>query len=157
MSVRGLTVRNSEWAKVDIDRAWDVIIPVDIPSIFTGLPPLIPAVTSTEDQSGPWDAAGQTRRFKLADGNETAEVIDAVDRPHSFNYTVGPFSGPLGSLVKHAKGEFVFEPMGGGTHIRWTYDWASKPGAQPIIWVLARVWNVYAKRMLYKLARLAED
>lgn len=138
------------------ETAWDVIVPVDIPSVFTGLAPVIPAVVSTEDQSGAWDVAGQTRRFKLADGSETAEVIDAVDRPQSFNYTVGPFSGPLGGLVKHAKGEFLFEPMGGGTHITWTYDWVPKPGAQPAIWILAKVWNVYAKRMLYKLARLAE-
>lgn len=156
MPAKGFTVKNAEWAKVSPEVAWDKIIPVDIPSVFTGLAPVIPAVVSTEDQTGDWDAAGQTRRFKLADGSETAELINSVDRPKAFNYTVGPFSGPIGKAVDHAKGEFLFEPMGGGTHITWTYVWAPKPGAQPLIWVLAKVWNIYAKRMIYKLARLAE-
>lgn len=156
MSARGFTVVSNEWTKAPIDRAWDVIVPCDLPSFFPGMKPAVPAITKVTDQTGDWDAAGQARQIHLDDGSSVHETIDAVDRPHTFNYTVGPFTGLTGKLVVHAKGEFVFEEMGGGTHVRWTYVWKPRPGMQPVVWVLAKLWSAYSKRVLLKLAQAAQ-
>ncbi len=152
MAVRGTLVTNADWADCAPGDAWNAIIPCDLTRHFTGMGPLVPAITSVTDQTGDWDEAGQSRTIHLADGSSVSERIDAVDRPHTFNYTVGPFSGPIGKLVEHASGEFVFEELGGGTSVRWSYDWKPKPGARVIVLLLARLWNAYAKRVLARLA-----
>jgi hypothetical protein len=157
MSSRGFRVTVDEWTSAAPERAWDVIVPVDLTAVFTGLKPAIPAVTAVRDQTGDWDAAGQTRKIELADGSSTAERIDEVERPDRFNYTVGPFSGPVGSLVDRAEGEFRFEPMSSGTHVRWTYVWIPRRGAAPVVWVLSKLWRVYARRCILALARLADS
>lgn len=156
MSARGFTVVTKEWAKATPEHAWDVIVPCDLPSFFPGLKPAIPAITKVTDQTGDWDTAGQTRTIHLADGGSVHETIDAVEYPRTFNYTVGPFDGPTGKLVEHAKGEFVFEEMAGGTHVRWTYVWKPRPGMQPVVWVLAKLWGAYSKRVLLSLAKAAQ-
>jgi hypothetical protein len=156
MPTKGYKVTSEDWTHADPERAWDVIVPVDLASVFTGLKPLIPAVTGTRDQTGAWDAAGQTRKIDLADGTGTAERIDVADRPNVFSYTVGPFTGPLGRFVDHADGEFKFTEMNGGTHVRWTYVWFPSKGGTPIVWVLSKLWGVYARRMVVALAKLAE-
>jgi hypothetical protein len=133
-----------------------VIVPVDLTAVFTGLKPVIPAVTKVTDQTGDWNAAGQTRKLELADGSSTAEVIKVADRPNLFTYTVAPFSGAVGKIVDRAEGEFIFTPMSDGTHVRWTYVWIPKRGAAPIVWVLSKLWAVYAKRCVLALVKLAE-
>lgn len=156
MAGKGFRVVSEEWTSAPRERAWDVIVPVDLPTVFTGMKPLIPPVAGVRDQTGDWDAAGQTRTIDLADGNNTAERIDECDRPNRFAYTVGPFSGPLGMVVDRAEGEFVFTEMTGGTHVRWTYVWFPKRGGAPVLWALAKLWRVYAGRMIVRLAQLAE-
>lgn len=151
MAVRGTLVTNTDWADCSPDEAWAAIIPCDLTRFFTGMGPLVPAITSVSDQTGDWDGADQSRSIHLADGSQVAERIDAVDRPRTFNYTVGPFSGPIGRLVEHASGEFVFEELGGGTSVRWSYDWKPKRGARLAVLLLARLWNAYAKRVLARL------
>jgi len=145
-----------EWARAPREQAWDAIVPVDLTGVFTGMKPLIPAVTDVREQTGSWDAAGQTRTIDLADGSHTGERIDECERPDRFAYTVGPFSGPLGVLVDRAEGEFVFSEMTGGTHVRWTYVWFAKRGAAPVVWLLAKLWRVYAGRIVLRLVKLAE-
>jgi|SRR4051794_29407892 hypothetical protein len=156
MPSKGFRVTSQDWTRADPERAWDVIVPVDLSTVFTGLKPLIPAVVGTREQTGDWDAAGQTRKIDLADGSHTAERIDSADRPSRFTYTVGPFSGPLGRFVDRAEGEFKFEAMNGGTHVRWTYVWFPSRGGTPVVWVLSKLWAVYAKRTVVALAKLAE-
>lgn len=156
MPGKGFKVVSSEWARAPREKTWDVIVPVDLTRHFTGLKPAIPAITEVTDQTGAWDAAGQTREIHLADGSHVHETIDAVDRPSRFNYTVGPFSGLIGKLVLHAKGEFVFEDMNDGTYVRWTYTWFAKPGAQPIVWALSKLWSIYSNRVLVQLVKAVE-
>lgn len=156
MPSKGYRVTSEDWTHADPERAWDVIVPVELSTVFTGLKPLIPAVTGTRDQTGDWDAAGQTRKIDLADGSETAEIINSVDRPNRFTYTVGPFSGPLGKFVDRAEGEFKFEAMNGGTHVRWTYVWFPAKGGTAVVWVLSKLWGVYARKTVVDLTKLAE-
>ncbi|MGK2877890.1 MAG: hypothetical protein ACSLFF_04875 [Solirubrobacterales bacterium] len=152
----GFRVAVEEWTSADQQRAWDVIVPVDLTTVFTGLKPAIPAVVGVREQTGDWDAAGQTRKIDLADGSHTGEIIKAADSPQLFTYTVGPFSGPLGKLVDRAEGEFKFEAMSDGTHVRWTYVWFPKRGGTPIVWVLSKIWRLYARRCILALVKLAE-
>jgi hypothetical protein len=152
----GFRVAVDEWTSADQQRAWDVIVPVDLTAVFTGLKPVIPAVVGVRDQTGDWDQAGQTRNIDLADGSHTGEVIKSADAPELFTYTVGPFTGPVGKLVDRAEGEFKFTPMSDGTHVRWTYVWHAKRGGTPIVWVLSKLWAIYARRCIVSLVKLAE-
>jgi hypothetical protein len=157
MASKGFKVTSVDWARVPADKAFDAVIPVPLETIFTGLAPLVPAVTGVQDQSGDWDVAGQTRRINLADGSHTAEVINVCERPERFEYTVGPFSGPVGIIVDRAEGSFLFEELGGGTLINWSYTWMPKPGMTPFVWVLSKIWRVYAKRVVHTLAKFVEQ
>ncbi len=156
MSAKGTVVVTREWVGASPEQTWAAIIPCDLPSFFTGMKPAVPAIESVTDQTGDWDTAGQTRTIHLVDGSHVAEAIDEVDHPKSFRYTVGPFSGPLNKLVENVKGEFVFEELGGGTSIRWTYEWRPRSGMKPLVIVLAKVWSAYSKRVLADLARAAQ-
>ncbi|MBJ7458856.1 MAG: hypothetical protein JHD02_06710 [Thermoleophilaceae bacterium] len=152
----GFRVAVDEWTSADAGRAWDVIVPIDLTTVFTGLKPVIPAVVAVREQTGNWDAVGQTRKIDLADGSRTGEIINSCDRPALFTYTVGPFSGPVGKLVDRAEGEFKFEPMSDGTYVRWTYVWHPRPGGAPIVWVLSKIWRIYARRSILALVKLAD-
>lgn len=156
MSAKGTVVVTNEWSAASPEQTWAAIIPCDLPTFFTGMKPAVPAIQSVTDQTGDWDAAGQSRTIHLADGSHVAETIDEVARPGTFRYTVGPFSGPLNRLVEGVKGEFVFEALGGGTSIRWTYEWRPRPGMKPLVIVLAKLWSAYSKRVLAALARASQ-
>jgi hypothetical protein len=156
MPSRGYRVTSEDWTNASPEQTWDAIVPVELSTVFTGMKPLIPAVVGTREQTGDWDAAGQTRKIDLADGSHTAEIIDSVERPNLFTYTVGPFSGPLGRFVDRAEGEFKFTEMNGGTHVRWTYVWFPSKGGTPVVWALSKLWGFYARRTVVALAKLAE-
>ncbi|MFT4049427.1 MAG: SRPBCC family protein [Solirubrobacterales bacterium] len=156
MAARGTVVVSKEWVKLSPDQAWEAIVPCDLPTFFTGMKPAIPAISEVTDQAGDWDGAGQTRTIHLADGSSVSETIDEVDRPGVFRYTVGPFNGALDKLVEHAKGEFIFEDLGGGTSVRWTYDWKPRPGMRPVVIVLAKFWSAYSRRVLTDLIKAAK-
>lgn len=156
MAAHGNVVVTKEWVKLAPDAAWAAIVPCDLTEFFTGMKPAIPAIVSVTDQTGDWDGAGQSRLIHLADGSSVGEAIDEVDRPTAFRYTVGPFGGPLGKLVEHAKGEFLFEELGGGTAIRWTYDWKPRPGMKPLVAVMAKAWSAYSARVLADLVKTAK-
>ena len=154
MAASGFKVVSSEWARASRKQTWDFIVPVPLPDYFTGLKPAIPAISEVTDQTGDWNSAGQTRTIHLADGSHVHETIDEVETGSAFRYTVGPFNGPVGLLVKHAKGEFVFEDMAGGTYVRWSYTWVPKNGAAaPVVWALSKLWGVYANRVLVRLVQ----
>lgn len=154
MSANGFKVVSSEWSSAPRDETWKFIIPVSLPEYFTGMKPTIPAIREVTDQTGDWESAGQTRVIHLADGNRVQERIDEVEIGHAFRYTVGPFTGPLNLIVKHAKGEFLFEDMAGGTYMHWSYTWIPKHAAlKPAVWILSKVWAPYANRVLVRLAQ----
>jgi hypothetical protein len=154
---RGFKVVSSEWADASPEQTWDFIIPVDLAKYFTGMKPFIPPIKDTQDQTGAWDAGGQTRRINLTDGNTIGEEIVAADRPGRFTYRVGPFSGPTGMVVDHVNGEFVFEEMTGGTFVRWTYEWVPKPAGKPVVWLISKLWAHYANRVLTQLVKGAGE
>ncbi len=131
--------------------AFDCIVPIDLTSIFTGYGPLL-AVVGTRDQTGGWDAAGQTRTVLLAGGSSAHEQITGYTHPSHFSYTVSDFTGILRPLVVFAKGEFRFEPgaSAASTHVKWTYTFTARSSfSAPLVWFIATVlWKGYMAKAL---------
>ena len=55
----------------------------------------LPAVARVENQTGKWDAVGQTRTIRLADGTTARETLTSYDAPYYFAYTVSDVTGAL--------------------------------------------------------------
>ncbi|WP_051471106.1 SRPBCC family protein [Patulibacter minatonensis] len=143
-------------AKVPPQRCFDAIIPIDLTAMMQGYGPL-PAVSGVRDQVGPWDTPGSTRVVELADGNETPERIVAVAQPEAFHYRVGPFTGPLGRLVAHVDGSFLFDATAdGGTVVSWTYAFRPRRGGSLPVRGLAPLWRRYATQSLQRAVAIAE-
>ena len=144
-------------AAAPIRRVYDVVVPIDLTTIFTGYGPL-PAVVGVRDQSGPWDRPGQSRVVELADGSEAPERLTALDPPHGFAYRVGPFTSSLRLLVDDAEGGWEFSPIGAdATDVRWTYAFAPRRFTRPLVrFVVAPLWRRYAERALAAAVGQAE-
>ncbi|WP_158591603.1 SRPBCC family protein [Deinococcus cavernae] len=117
--------------------------------IFTGWGPL-PAVVATRDQTGGWNAAGQTRTVHLSDGSQAQEQLTGYAAPHSFTYTVTPNTGVLSLLISNAEGKWWFFPLpGGGTEIWWRYELRPRtPWRWPVLLLVAVLWEQYMERAL---------
>lgn len=137
-----------------VEEAFRFIVPISLPAIFTGYG-VLPAVVKTEDQTGDWNAAGQTRRVILSDGSSAREKLDSYESPSRFSYTVDSFTGPLSFLVKSANGEWQFEQRLNVTHIKWTYRFNPRfIFTTPIVWIIAQLlWRGYMGKAL----RLSKD
>ena len=150
MTARGIPVAVHGAARVAVETAFDVIVPIELPRLFRGFGPL-PAVVATRGQTGGWDHVGASRVVQLSDGSEVNERITAYDRPRYFAYRVGPFeSGPLRHVVVDAQGEWWFTARDTmNTAIRWTYTFRPRRYATPLVRLLiAPLWRGYAKRAL---------
>ena len=154
---RSVDVTVGARAAASVEVAFDTIAPIDLASIFERWL-LIPGVSGVRDQSGPWDAPGRTRTVRLSDGSEAPERLTAVNRPHDFAYSVGPFPRPLGLLASSAEGDWSFVPApGGGSEVRWTYRFTARPGRRVLVRALiAPMWRGYAQRALDRAVAAAE-
>jgi Polyketide cyclase / dehydrase and lipid transport len=136
-------------------RTFDVLTPID-PSGFYPRFRVIPAVASVTDQTGDWDAMGQTRTLHLSDRSTVVETITDVDRPSFFAYELTDFTKLFGLLVDHARAEWRFEPAGtsaeGGTRITWSYTFFGRPGRGWIVGLIVRLaWAAYMRRVIVGL------
>lgn len=159
MPASGVPVTVHGTARAPVEIAFDVIVPIELRTIFPGFGPL-PAVIGTRDQSGEWDHVGASRVVRLGDGSEVDERITAYERPGYFAYCVGPFkSAPLRYLVVDACGEWWFTPFEkASTAIRWTYTFRTRRYAAPLVrWLIARLWRGYARRSLALAIGAAES
>lgn len=135
--------------RADIDRAWAVGTPMTPVGYYPRFGPL-PAVVEVRDQTGPWDAAGQTRQLMLSDGGSVIEHLVTVARP-AFVYELSDFQKLFGRLVAGARAEWDYTGVDGGTRVRWTYTFFARPGIVPAVALTAIVrlfWAPYMKRVL---------
>lgn len=147
MGLTSATVTDT--ANASLDATFVAIAPIHLPLIFTGYGPL-PAVVRTRDQTGNWDAAGQTRTVVLS-GNSTArEMLSEYQRPKRFAYKVHEFTGLMRHLVKYAEGEWDFTESAGQTEITWSYRFIPTSRlAMPLVAIIAKVlWRGYMKKAL---------
>ena len=153
------TVTQTMQVRRDALFAW--FIPVDLPRILLGWGPL-PAVVSTQGQTGPWDAPGSRRTVHLADGSQAEEMVTACTTPSHFAYRVTGFTNPLiRALAQSAEGEWTFvapEPDSAATEVTWTYRFIPRSAlaAWPLRFVVRFLWRGYMQVGLSAMKRLAE-
>jgi hypothetical protein len=134
--------------KAALSRAWDVATPLTPVGYYPKYGPL-PAVIEVRDQTGAWDAAGQTRQLMLSDGGYVIEHLVQVDKPTTFVYELSDFQKLFGSLVAGARAEWRFTEVAGGTNISWSYAFHPRRGAGLIVGAIVRLfWGPYMKRVL---------
>jgi Polyketide cyclase / dehydrase and lipid transport len=137
--------------------AYRVIVPVDLSLVFKAWGPF-PGVTGARNQTGPWDAVGQTRIPELTDGSTAFEVLTEITPGHSFAYETTGFTNILGRLIEGVRGEWTFTPDGTGTFIRWTYEFKPLPGRYLVLkWIVVPLWRHYMQNGLTNSARVAEE
>lgn len=113
---------------------------------------VLPAVVEVRDQTGGWDAAGQTRTLALSDGGTVQETLRVVTEP-SFAYDLTKFTGVFGALVEGARSEWRVVPDGAGSSISWTYAFTSKPGRGLVLAAIVKLaWAPYMRKVLPPIA-----
>lgn len=129
-------------------RAWEIATPLTPVGYYPKSGPL-PAVIEVRDQTGPWDAPGQTRQLMLSDGGYVIEHLVHVDKPEVFVYELSDFQKLFGALVKGARAVWEFTEVNGGTKIRWTYTFHPRRGAGVVVGAIVKLlWGPYMKRVL---------
>ncbi len=116
-------------------------MPIDLSLVFTGWGPF-PGVRGASNQTGAWDAPGQTRNPDLTDGSTAVERLTEYTAPGSFAYEITGFTNALRHLVVGVRGEWTFTPDAAGTVIRWTYEFMPRRGRMLVLrWVVAPLWK----------------
>ena len=148
MAPRGSGATVTAVAPADPAQTFAIMTPVD-PARFYPRFRVIPATTAVRDQTGAWDAPGQTRTLLLADGSSVVENLREVDAPHRFVYELTDFTGVFGRLVDHARAEWLFDAAGSGTRVRWTYVFFAKPGRAAIVAAIVKLaWGAYMTKVM---------
>jgi hypothetical protein len=142
------TARAEGFAPAGPDRTFAIITPSDPSRFYPKFGPL-PAVVAVRDQTGAWDAPGQSRILELSDGSTVVERLTVVDAPHRFSYRLSDFTGMFGSLVAFAEAEWDFDANVEGTRIRWNYSFHAQPKRGWVVRLIVRLfWAPYMKRVL---------
>ncbi len=144
-------------ANADLAHTFATIVPIDLPSILPGYGPL-PAVARVENQTGGWDAVGQTRTVWLADETSAREEITHYESPNRFGYTVSDWSGALRFLAREARSEWRFDDAAGQTRIVWRYAFSLRSvwAALPLMLIVQLLWRGAMKQALRECVRQAE-
>ncbi|OBH54150.1 hypothetical protein A5685_12455 [Mycobacterium colombiense] len=148
-----LVVDQSVITPVAVQDAFHRTLPIPLPTLFHRWYGPFPPIKEVREQTGAWDAAGQTRVVHLAGGASMREELTSVDPPRSFGYRLSEVTGPMALLVDHVLGEWIFAPAVGGTEITWRWD--IRPRSALTAWalpVLGRMWKGYARRALQHLS-----
>ncbi len=139
--------------KAPLMRAWEIATPLTPVGYYPKYGPL-PAVIEVRNQTGPWDAVGQTRQLMLSDGGYVIEHIVRVAKPDLFIYELSDFQKLFGALVSGARAEWEFTTVGSGTRIRWTYTFHPYPRGRIIVALIVKLfWAPYMKRVLPGIIR----
>jgi hypothetical protein len=150
-----LVVDESLVVPVTVEDAFHATMPVPLPTLFHRWYGPFPPIKEVREQTGAWDAVGQTRLVRLAGGASMREELTSVDPPRSFGYRLSQVTGPMALLVDHVLGEWIFAPAGGGTDITWRWD--IHPRSPLTAWALplfGTMWKSYARRALCDLSAL---
>lgn len=149
-----LTVEQSREIPVDVQQAFDGTLPMPLPTLFRRWYGPIPPISRVSNQTGAWDAVGQTRTIMLTGGGSLREELTFLDPPHAFGYTLSDITGPMAPLVGKVDGEWIFAPASTGTTVTWR--WTIHPRSvltAPALPVFGWLWRGYARQSLEELER----
>jgi hypothetical protein len=148
-----LVVEQSRAIPVSVEDAFSGTLPIPLPTIFRRWYGPIPPIKRVREQTGDWDAPGQSRLVTLVGGGSMRERLTSVDPPRSFGYTLTDIKGPTAPLVGMVEGEWIFSPAGAATVVTWRWTIHPRsPLAAPVLPVLGRLWKGYARRALEALS-----
>jgi hypothetical protein len=146
-------VEESLVVEVPLDEAFHRTLPLPLPELFSRWHGPFPPIKEIRDQTGAWDAAGQSRTLLMAGGGSARELLTSVDPPRSFAYRLGDVTGPMAVLVDHVLGEWIFTPAAGGTVITWRWDIRARSALSALALPLfGRLWQGYARQALRRLS-----
>jgi hypothetical protein len=147
--MQGIRVTAQASVRAPRELVFETLVPIDLTSIMRGYA-FLPAVVAVDDQDGSWNARGQTRRLRLADGNTLREELTEYRRPDGVRYVIDGITGPLGALVHGARGSFDFTSHGDATTVEWTYVYLPRsPLCAPFVaFVIGVFWRRYMVRAL---------
>lgn len=135
---------------------WEVLTPID-PTRFYPRFSIIPATVAVRDQSGPWNVVGQTRTLLLSDGGYVVETITDVVEPTFFAYELTGFQKVFKVLVDHARAEWTFTAVDGGTLVSWSYEFFPRKRWGWLLGIIvARTWEPYMRSVLPEIVHEAE-
>jgi hypothetical protein len=113
---------------------------------------VLPGVVEVRDESGGWDAVGQTRTLVLSDGGTVRETLRVVTPP-LFAYDLSAFTGFFGRLVASGRSEWRVVEHARGSTIEWTYAFTPRPGWGFAVAAIMRLaWAPYMRRVLPAIA-----
>ena len=152
---QSLVVEESRDVPVPVEEAFHRTLPMPLPELFRRWHGPFPPVKEVREQTGAWDAAGQTRTVRLAGGGGMREELTSVDPPRSFGYRLTEVRGPVALLVDHVLGEWIFTAVAGGTQITWRWDiYPKSPLTSWALPLFARMWKGYAQQALRDLSSI---
>ena len=150
-----IIVDESRVIPVAAEDAFARTLPAPLPELFRRRRGPFPPIEEVRDQTGAWDAAGQTRTVRLAGGASMREELTSVDPPRSFGYRLrrSPARWRCWWTMSWASG---YSPRrAGGTEITWRWD--IHPKSALTAWALplfARMWKGYARHVLADLSAM---
>ena len=139
-------------------RTFNVTVPADLTQILFAKG-LLPGVINVTDQTGDWNAVGDSRRVHMTDGSSATETLTAYKENAGLAYRIDDFKGPLKFLISHSTGEWRFTPKSDATtHVSWTFTFHPKSAlTAPIVRLIAKqLWPGYAGAALERVKSLAE-
>src|ERR1700712_3774746 len=123
-------------ARAPLASTWATATPLT-PVGFYPKSGLLPAVVEVRNQTGKWDAPGQTRQLMLSDGGWVVEHTTNVEPYGFFAYNLTDFQKIFGKLVWMARAEWTFTEVDGGTNIHWSYTFFPKnAGSKPVLAII---------------------
>ena len=149
-----VSVAQSHVVAVTVEDAYARTLPIDLTVIFDRWFGPLPPIRQVREQDSEWGTVGQTRTVALKGGGTMREELLAVDAPRSFDYRLTGITGALAPLVDHIDGAWSFAAAGTGTEITWSWVLHPKSAVtRPVVVLLGRLWNGYARRALATLSR----
>ncbi|MBZ5737768.1 SRPBCC family protein [Nocardioides mangrovi] len=153
-----LEVAASRSYPVGVARAFDAVLPLPLPFLFSRRYAALPPIREVRDQDGEWGALGQTRTIVLADGGTMRETLTGLDRPASFGYRIDQVSGPMRPLASSIDGLWTFEKAGTGVRVTWSWTVHPSSSATALLMpAFARMWRGYARQALELLEQALVD
>lgn len=148
-----ITVERSRAIPTDLQRAFEVTLPIPLTKIFSRRFVLLPPIKDVRGQEGIWGQVGQSRTVVTTDGGTMSELLTDIDAPHSFSYRLSDITGPMRPLVDSIDGRWEFARRGTGTVItwRWTLHPRSAVAAR-ILPLITMMWRGYARQALELLS-----
>jgi Polyketide cyclase / dehydrase and lipid transport len=152
MSTRGSTAIAELTAAASRVQTWNTATPLT-PVGYYPKSGLLPAVTEIRDQSGTWDRPGQTRKLMLSDGGWVIEQTTNVEPHGYFAYNLTDFQKVFKRLVDHARAEWTFTEVDGGTSIHWVYTFfpLNAVAAPVLSLIVTLLWGPYMKKVLPRI------